>query len=128
MSESVPSCGPGDHSHLANPGVEVSPKAVERAAALFRAMGDGPRLRTLILLARGPRCVTEIVESMGEKFPTVSQRLRVLRGEGLVRRHRKGNHLYYELSDRHVVDLVSNALAHAAELEVSPPAVSDEGD
>jgi ArsR family transcriptional regulator len=59
--------------------------------------------------------VTELVDAVGEKFSTVSQRLRVLRGERLVARRRKGTHIFYALADRHVVDLLENALAHAAE-------------
>ncbi|HEV3082290.1 MAG TPA: helix-turn-helix domain-containing protein, partial [Gemmataceae bacterium] len=55
--------------------------------------------------------------ALGEKFSTVSQRLRMLRTEGLVKRRRAGNHLFYALSDRHVADLVQNALAHADELQ-----------
>lgn len=86
-------------------------------------MGDGPRLRLLKLLAQGERCVTEIVETVGEKFSTVSQRLRLLRGEGLIARRREGTHLFYALADRHVADLIHNALAHAGELESAGPHV-----
>ena len=60
---------------------------------------------------------SQIVTALGEKFSTVSQRLRTLRTEGLVKRRRAGNHLFYALSDRHVADLVQNALAHADELQ-----------
>jgi ArsR family transcriptional regulator len=74
------------------------------------------------LLMDGEACVTELVDTLGEKFSTVSQRLRLLRGEGLVRRRRDGTHLYYALADRHVVDLIQNALAHATELPDGPAA------
>ena len=100
---------------------------MERAARLFRALGDAPRLRLLGLLNGRELCVTEIVEAMGEKFPTVSQRLRLLRGEGLIARRRQGTHIYYALADRHVADLITNALAHAAELEAGP-GPTEEGD
>jgi DNA-binding transcriptional ArsR family regulator len=80
-------------------------------------MGDGPRLRLLEMLSQREWCVSEIVQTMGEKFSTVSQRLRLLRLEGLIVRRREGTHLYYALADRHVADLIHNALAHAAELE-----------
>jgi ArsR family transcriptional regulator, lead/cadmium/zinc/bismuth-responsive transcriptional repressor len=99
---------------------ELAPAALDRAAQLFRAMGDSPRLRVLELLKKGELCVTEIVAAVNEKFSTVSQRLRVLRGEGLIARRRAGNHLYYSLADRHVADLITNALAHAEELESTP--------
>lgn len=104
------------------------PESLDRAAQLFRAMGDGPRLRILEMLTGGERCVTEIVTAMNEKFSTVSQRLRILRSEGLVVRRRAGTHLYYALADRHVTDLIQNALAHANELEADRAASSQEGD
>jgi DNA-binding transcriptional ArsR family regulator len=91
-------------------------------------MGDPPRLRVLEMLSRGELCVTEIVQATGEKFSTVSQRLRVLRGEGLVARRRLGTHVYYALADRHVADLIHNALAHAAELGAAPVPEDNEGD
>lgn len=58
-----------------------------------------------------------MVETLGEKFSTVSQRLRILRSEGLVSRRREKSHVFYALADDHVKDLVSNALAHADELD-----------
>lgn len=97
---------------------------MERASRLFRALGDVPRLEILRLLAEGERCVTEIVALAGEKFSTVSQRLRVLRAEGLVVRRRKGTHIFYALADRHVADLIHNALAHAEELTATPAQVA----
>jgi ArsR family transcriptional regulator len=98
----------------------ISLAALERTAQLFRAMGDAPRLRILDLLNKGELCVSEIVSAVQEKFSTVSQRLRILRREGLIVRRRQGNHIYYALADRHVVDLIVNALAHADELNADP--------
>jgi len=91
-------------------------------------MGDAPRLRLLELLRSKELCVTEIVSVMKEKFPTVSQRLRMLRSEGLLLRRRDGNHLYYSIADQHVADLICNALDHARELEATPGRPSSEGD
>lgn len=122
--KSLPTCKPGDHVHP-QPGTPVFPaEARDRAARLFRALGDGPRLQILEMLAAGESCVTEIVERFEEKFSTVSQRLRILRTEGLVARRRKGTHLFYALADRHVADLIRNALEHAAELEGTPASAS----
>jgi ArsR family transcriptional regulator, lead/cadmium/zinc/bismuth-responsive transcriptional repressor len=91
-------------------------------------MGDAPRLRILELLKKGELCVTEIVAAANEKFSTVSQRLRILRTEGLIVRRRAGNHLIYTLADRHVADLIQNALAHALELEANPAPTLQKGD
>ena len=125
MADLKPKCRPGEH---AVPLRALPPAALERAAQLFRAMGDAPRLRLLELLQSGELCVTEIVAAVGEKFPTVSQRLRLLRGEGLIRRRRDGNHIYYAIADQHVADLIRNALDHARELEARQGKPLDDGD
>jgi ArsR family transcriptional regulator len=116
------------HEKHAKIGRLVAPRSIDRAAQLFRAMGDGPRLRILELLQHGELCVSEIVSAANEKFSTVSQRLRILRTEGLISRRREGNHLIYSLADGHVADLLQNALAHALELDSKPALTTDEGD
>lgn len=107
-------CRSDDHPKAGDLVAPVSGATVGRAAAIFRALGDGPRLGLLLRLLGGERCVSELVKAAGEKFSTVSQRLRVLGAEGLVAR-REQSHVYYSLADRHVADLVCNAVAHAAE-------------
>ncbi len=124
----VPTCQHGDHKRDCAASPDFSASVVERGAELFRAMGDAPRLRILTMLARREWCVTEIVEALNDKFSTVSQRLRVLRTEGLIVRRRQGTHIYYALADRHVADLIHNALEHAAELEAGPGTTVEEGD
>ena len=89
--------------------------ALRQAAALFRAAGDVERLRLLAALGDSERCVTELAAGTGARLPAVSQRLRVLRAEGLVEDRREGKHRYYRLVDAHVAGLIDNAIAHAAE-------------
>src|SRR5262245_17038050 len=93
ITEGTVHCRTGEHPPRDR--LDADPSALERASRIFRALGDAPRLRLLELLADGESCVTELVEALGEKFSTVSQRLRLLRGEGLVSRRRSGTHLYY---------------------------------
>jgi DNA-binding transcriptional ArsR family regulator len=111
IKEPLPTCKTGDHASAEG---LLPPAALERAAQILRAMGDGSRLRILDLLKKRELCVTEIVAAVGEKF---TQRLKLLHREGLIVRRRAGNHIYYALADRHVVDLILNALAHAKELD-----------
>jgi ArsR family transcriptional regulator len=117
MAEPALSRQKADHARKPAQRTRATAKAIERAAGLFRAMGDGPRLRIMEMLAERERCVTEIVEATGEKFSTIFQRLRVLRSEGLAVRRRTGTHIFYALADRHVTDLIHNALKHAVELD-----------
>lgn len=107
-------CAHEPHARKAPPQISP-PLVVERAAALFRALGDSARLSLLERLAEGEYCVTELAEATGEGLSTISQRLRTLRSERLLRRRRLGKHVYYTLADQHVVDLIRSALAHAAE-------------
>lgn len=104
------------HAHRPPSSFELPPKRVlERASSFFRAAGDYERLRIMGLLLQREWCVTEIAEALDEALPTVSQRLRILRGDGLVRRRREGKHIYYALADTHVSQLLASALEHADE-------------
>ncbi|MBV6432374.1 MAG: Transcriptional repressor SmtB [Bryobacteraceae bacterium] len=101
------------HSHP--PLSSASPASIDRTARLFRAIGDPPRLRLLALLSQGEACVSQLAQAEHESISTISQRLRVLRAENVVVRSRHGKHIHYALADRHIVELIENALAHAAE-------------
>ncbi len=63
----------------------------------------------------GEHCVTEIAQELDERMTTVSERLRLLRADGLVRRRREGKHMYYRLSDEHVEEILRMGLDHAEE-------------
>ncbi|MBV8831905.1 MAG: helix-turn-helix transcriptional regulator [Acidobacteriaceae bacterium] len=78
-------------------------------------MGDQQRLRLLFRLSEGAACVTELAEAERETLPTISQRLRVLRSEDLVKRKREGKHIRYALADDHVRELIAAVFAHARE-------------
>ena len=93
---------------------DSTPLQLDRAASLFRALGDSERLRLLEMLAHGERCVTEMAGAVDAGLSTVSQRLKVLRAEQLVSRRRQGKHIYYSLADEHIAGLVRNALEHVS--------------
>ena len=103
------------HEVPSKPGLD--PAIVEHAATLFRTVGEPARLRLLEQLSWGEYCVSELAAGAGDQLSTISERLRVLRAAGLVRRRRQGRHIYYSLADRHVVELIRSALDHASELE-----------
>jgi ArsR family transcriptional regulator, lead/cadmium/zinc/bismuth-responsive transcriptional repressor len=82
---------------------------------MFQALGDAQRLRLLLRLAEGEACVSELAEHEGEKITTVSARLKTLYAVRLVKRRREARHVFYSLTDEHVLPLVRNAVDHAAE-------------
>jgi ArsR family transcriptional regulator len=111
----MPSDTTDSHDHDLPAPTLLPSAAFERAAALFRAAGEPSRLRLLETLSREESCVSALAEASGEGMSTVSQRLRLLRSEGLVTRRRDGRHIYYRLADEHVAELIRNALEHACE-------------
>ncbi|MCG8587636.1 MAG: metalloregulator ArsR/SmtB family transcription factor [Pirellulales bacterium] len=107
-----PQCNGDEHGGLP---MQVDPQACERAAAIFRALGDPQRLRMLMLLEADERCVSEICTMLDEPMPAISQRLRLLKSERIVRSRREGKHVYYALADEHISRLVTNGVMHAME-------------
>lgn len=103
-------CAPTEHED-ARRKKRAPDGAVERAATLFRALGDTSRIRLLELLLDGEHCVGDLASDTTTPMSTVSQQLRLLRGEGIVTRRRAGKHIYYALTDAAVSDWVRSALA-----------------
>jgi len=111
---SIPDCG--DVPHLPLPRRATVPAEVrERAARMLSAAGEPSRLALLELLDGRELCVSDLVTVTGDPMPSVSQRLRVLKTEGLLRSRRDGKHVFYALADVHVQKLLTNVLRHAAE-------------
>ena len=111
-TDSNPSCRSDDH---ASDSFVIDMESCERAAAIFRALGDPQRLRILLMLEASERCVSEICSSLDEAMPAISQRLRLLKSERIVRSRRDGKHVYYGLADDHISRLVTNGVMHAME-------------
>lgn len=108
----APCCDGKDHQGLS---MAIDASACERAAAIFRALGDPQRLRLLVLLEASERCVSEVCKLLDEPMPAISQRLRLLKSERIVRSRRDGKHVYYALADEHISRLVTNGVMHAME-------------
>ena len=90
---------------------------LDGASDMFRALGDPSRLRLLARLAaaEGEVCVTELAELENEKLSTISARLQTLHAVRLVKRRRAAKHIFYALTDLHVLHLMQSAIDHAAE-------------
>jgi len=109
-----PGCQAADHP-VGPLRVVVEARALEYAAAIFRALGDPARLRLLTVLMVGPRCVTQLAAELNDNLPAVSQRLKLLKSERIVSSRRQGKHIFYSLDDEHIAQLISTGLSHAAE-------------
>jgi ArsR family transcriptional regulator len=93
----------------------ASAAQLEVAAAICHAMSDPARLRLLLWLVDGERCVSELVQYEQAKLSSVSARLQTLHAARLITRRREAKHVFYALADEHVRGLLHNILTHAAE-------------
>ena len=84
------------------------------ACDLLRALGTPHRLAIVLELADGPRCVHELIATLGISQSLTSQHLRVLRSAGLVVGVRRGKETAYSLADEHVAHIARDALAHGS--------------
>ena len=91
------------------------PKQLAHAAQLFKVLGTPVRLAIVVGLARAPRSVQELADTLGVRQPVVSQHLRVLRSARLVTADRRDRQRLYQLVDEHVRHIVADALQHARE-------------
>ena len=109
---------------------------VDRAAEVFRALGDPHQLRALHFLAtaipdccQGPDgvCACDLVTHLGLAQPTVSHHMRLLTGAGLVTATKRGRWVHYALSAqgiRTVRSLLGQFLMQADVLAASAPSTA----
>ncbi len=74
------------------------PQLAQARAGIFKALGHPTRLMIVEALAERPHCVCELVELVPGAQPTISRHLEVLRHTGVVRRHKDGVKMVYELA------------------------------
>lgn len=74
---------------------KIAPPAA--TVRLYRALGDGSRLRILRILAERDRYLTEIANELELSKPTIKHHLALLRAAGLITLTEQGNLTYYSL-------------------------------
>jgi len=79
---------------------------LELKAKLYRGFGDINRLRIIELLKNGPLNVSSIVQEIKLSQPNISAHLRCLKDCQLVSDTRKGKEIFYELSDKKIIEIL----------------------
>ncbi|MCM3759135.1 metalloregulator ArsR/SmtB family transcription factor [Sporosarcina aquimarina] len=80
----------------------------------FKALSDPTRIRILNLLCNKEHSVNDIAERLNLSQSSVSHQLRFLKNLRLVKFRREGATLYYSEDDHHVMNLLKQAIEHAA--------------
>lgn len=80
----------------------------EEVAALLKQLAHPQRLLILCAIAQGEKSVSEIERLCGASQSAVSQFLKGMRLEGLVKARRDGKQVYYKIVDKRVLDLIKS--------------------
>ncbi len=90
-------------------------EVLERVAPIIRNAAHPLRLRILdfLLCSDGPQPVSRIVEASGAGQAVVSQQLRILKDQGILRSRRDGQHVLYEIANENVLLILECIRRHA---------------
>ncbi len=81
----------------------------------FKIFGNPTRLKIISLLSAEDLCVCDISEALGLNQTTVSNQLRVLRANNIVKYQKEGKMARYSLTDEHIEMIFKVGLEHILE-------------
>jgi len=79
---------------------------VDKQLRLLKCMADDTRIRILIYLKNGERCVCEIMRDLNKEQSLISHHLQALRRCGLIKRRREGKKIMYWLTNPSILKLL----------------------
>ena len=85
---------------------------VEDASRIFAMLGEPNRMKIILALMEGELCVYHICEITGGKQSAVSQHLRKLKDNHIVKSRKEGTQVLYSICDEHIYTIVKMALEH----------------
>ncbi len=80
----------------------------------FKALSDPTRIRILHFLCSDEHSVNDIAQHLNLSQSTVSHQLRFIKNLRIVKFRREGTTLYYSKDDDHIMNLLKQAIDHAA--------------
>ncbi len=84
-------------------------------AEFFKIFGNSTRLKILSLLAIEDLCVCDICDTLNLNQTTVSNQLRILRANNIVKYQKEGKMARYSLTDLHIEMIYKIGLEHILE-------------
>lgn len=90
---------------------------IQAISKFFKVISDSTRLSILYLLKEDKRNVSDIVEALDMEQSAISHQLRILKDSRLVRAHREGKSMIYQLDDDHIFDILNQVRIHINERE-----------
>ena len=89
---------------------------LQAPAFLAKSLSDENRLRILICISDRKKSVSAIVEELQLSQPLISHHLKELKRSLLVEVERDGPFIYYEISDKRIIDILKDLDVLATDL------------
>ena len=90
----------------------LSTADVENVCGVFRILADPTRMKIVLGLLGGDKCVNHLMEVCGGTQSAISHQLRILRDNKIVKAKRIGQSVEYSIADAHVREIVGMGVAH----------------
>lgn len=95
-------------SQVATKNLSQLKKRSEEVSSLLKQLSHPQRLLILCGLAEGEMSVGDIERICGASQSAVSQFLKSMRTEGLIKSRRDGQHVFYEIADPRLLELMKS--------------------
>lgn len=87
-----------------------------KVADFYKSLSDYSRLKIIIsLLDNDGLCVSEIMTKVNMSQTAVSNQLKALKINNIVKCERRGKNIIYSLNDEHVKDIINLTMIHMEE-------------
>ncbi|MFC5359987.1 ArsR/SmtB family transcription factor [Azospirillum himalayense] len=95
--------------------LRLSEDQTTELADMFRLMSDPSRLRIILACLDTSTSVGDMAAALGLSPSLVSHHLRLLRAGRLIQAERRGNRVFYLITDEHIRRVLSDMVDHVAE-------------
>jgi ArsR family transcriptional regulator len=79
----------------------------EQIAHIFKALGQAMRILIVLTIGEQESCVCHLETILGVRQARISQHLMALRKAGIVTTKREGRHIYYQLENPQILELIA---------------------
>ncbi len=84
----------------------------ENLSFFFNAFSEPIRIKILLAMLHGEICVQDLSAILEVSQPRVSNQLKILKLNNLVKARKEKNNIFYSLDDNHIKEILSVCLNH----------------
>ena len=81
-------------------------RLIKFKAKTFKALSDPIRLKIMVFLKDGEKCVCETIPFLGVSQPIVSRHLKILKDIGLIKDKKQGTRRLYSITNKSILNVI----------------------